>query len=77
MGVSRIRAARRAYDHLAKLLMAAPDNDTRATLREKLAGAKRRIETLERNHDKRHAKAEAQGVTGEWWKQINKPRVAR
>lgn len=74
MSVSRTRAARRACEHLERLLSAATDNDTRGRLREKLAGAKRRLETLERNHDTRQAKAEAQGITGGWWNEINRPR---
>jgi hypothetical protein len=74
MSVSRTRAARRAHEHLEKLLAAASDNETRGRLREKLAGAKQRLETLERNHDKRLAKAEAEGITEGWWKEINRPR---
>jgi predicted secreted protein len=74
MGESRTKSARRAYEHLQRLLSAATDNDTRGRLRAKLAGAKRRLETLERNHDKRQANADAQSITGEWWNEINRPR---
>jgi len=74
MGTSRTAAARRAYEHLQRLLMATQDNAGRQRLREKVAGAKRRLEILERNHVKREEKAVVQGIGGEWWREINRPR---
>ena len=74
MSASRIATARRACEHLERLLMAATDSTTRGRLREKLAGAKLRLNSLQRNHDKRQTKAEAQGITGAWWHELNRPR---
>lgn len=75
MGASHTKSARRACEHLVELLTAATDNATRGRLREKLTGAMQRLRTLERNHDQRQAKADAQGITKEWWTEINRRRT--
>jgi hypothetical protein len=57
------------------LLQRTKDPRDRDKLRSKIAGAKRRLEALENNHAKRETKAIEQGMTGEWWKEINQPRI--
>jgi hypothetical protein len=76
MSASRTAITRRAVFRLERLLLEANDNETRGRLRQKLAGARLRLDTLLRNHDRRLAKAEEQGIEGgEWWRQINRPRA--
>ena len=55
MSMSRTYQARRALEHMQKLLQTATDARDRERLREKISGARLRLAKLEANHAKRAA----------------------
>ena len=66
MSKSRTGKARRMVDHMQEILLRTTDPKERQELRRKIAGARRWLEALERNHVKRETAAA--GAAG-WWKQ--------